>query len=86
MEFGRRMGCTNFRNFSPIDVAKRYRGEIYVFWRQIIQKTEAYDLELGLYSSITDIVEAICTLVQDRNNHEDTCITIKSSHAMPKKV
>ena len=41
--------------------------------------TEAYYLEPGLYSSITDIVEALKTIIQERNNHRDTCIIIKVS-------
>ena len=46
--------------------------------------TEAYYLEPGLYSSITDIVEAMNTLIQERNNHRDTCITIKVSRVTQK--
>ena len=46
--------------------------------------TEAYCLEPGLYSSITDIVETMNTLIQERNNHRDTCITIKVSRVMQK--
>ena len=44
---------------------------------KLSKTTEAYYLEPGLYSSITDIVEAMKTLIQERNNHRDTCITIK---------
>ena len=46
---------------------------------KLSKTTEAYHLEPGLYSSITDIVEAMNTLIQERNNHRDTCITIKVS-------
>ena len=46
--------------------------------------TEADYLEPGLYSSITDIVEAMNTIIQKRNNHRDTCITIKVSRVMQK--
>ena len=46
---------------------------------QLSRTTEAYYLEHGLYSSITDIVEAMNTLIQERNNHRDTCVTIKVS-------
>ena len=42
---------------------------------KLSKTTEAYYLEPGLYSSITDIVEAMNTLIQERNNHRDTCIT-----------
>ena len=44
---------------------------------KLSKTTEAYYLEPGLYFSITDIVEAMNTLIQERNNHRDTCITIK---------
>ena len=46
---------------------------------KLSKTTEAYYLEPGLYSSITDIVEAMNTLIQERNNHRDICITIKVS-------
>ena len=46
---------------------------------KLCKTTEAYYLEPGLYSSITDIVEAMNTFIQKRNNYRDTCITIKVS-------
>ena len=46
--------------------------------------TEAYYLEPGWYSSITDIEEAMNTLIQERNSHRDTCITIKVSRVTQK--
>ena len=49
-----------------------------MFYDEKLSKTtEAYYLEPGLYSSITDIVEAMNILIQERNNHRDTCITLK---------
>ena len=36
-----------------------------------------YYLEPGLYHSITDIVEAMNSLIQKRNNHNKTCIGVK---------
>ena len=45
-----------------------------------------YSIEAGLYTSITDIVEAMNTLVQDRNNHNETCITVKVSRRTQKVV
>ena len=51
---------------------------------ELSKTTEAYYLEPGLYSSITDIVEAMNTLIQERNNHRDTCITIKVSRVTQK--
>ena len=51
-----------------------------MFYDEKISKTtEAYYLEPGLHSSITDIVEAMNRLIRERNNHSDTCITIKFS-------
>ena len=35
--------------------------------------------EPGLYLSITDIVEAMNTLIQERHNHSETCVTVKVS-------
>ena len=53
---------------------------IFVFYDEKLSKTtEAYYLGPGMYSSITDIVNARNTRIQERNNHRDTCITIKIS-------
>ena len=52
----------------------------FMFYDEKLSKiTEAYYLEPGLYSSITDIVEAMNTLIQGRNNYRDTCVTVKVS-------
>ena len=49
-----------------------------MFYDEKLSKTaEADYLEPGLYSSITDIVEAMDTLIQERSNHRDTCLTKK---------
>ena len=53
-----------------------------VYDEKLSKTTEAYYLELGLYSSITDIVEAVNTLKQERNNRRDTFITIKVSRVL----
>ena len=56
-----------------------------MFYDEKLSKTtEAYYLEPGLYSSITDNVEAMNTLIQERNNRRDTCITIKVSRVTQK--
>ena len=50
----------------------------FVFYDEKLSKTrEAYYLQPGLFSSITDIVEAMNTLIQETDNHRDTCTTIK---------
>ena len=56
-----------------------------MFYDEKLSKTtEAYYLERGLHSSITDIVEAMNILIQERNNHSDTFITIKVSRVTQK--
>ena len=56
-----------------------------MFYDEKLSKTtEAYYLEPGMYSSRTDILEAMNTLIQERNNHRDTCITIKVSRVTQK--
>ena len=49
-----------------------------MFYDEKLSKTtEAYYLQSGLNSSIIDILEALNTIIQERDNHRDTCITIK---------
>ena len=49
-------------------------------------RTPSYSIEAGLYTSITDIVEAKNKPIQERNNHNETCITVKVSHRTQKVV
>ena len=56
-----------------------------MFYEDKLSKTiEAYCLQPGLYSCITDIVEAMNTIIQERNHHRDTCITIEVSRLTQK--
>ena len=80
------MGSCNFRSFLPINVPKYNGGEIQVFAEKLSKSTSTYNLEPGLYTSITDIVEAMITLIQGRNNHNETCITFKVSRRTQKDV
>ena len=59
-------------------------GKFMFYDEKISKTTEAHYLEFGLYSSITDIVEGMNTLKQERNNQRDTCITIKVSRVTQK--
>ena len=59
-------------------------GKFMFYDEKLSETTEANYLEPGLYSSITDIVEAMNTLIQERNNHRVTCITIKVSRVTQK--
>ena len=48
--------------------------------------TSTYSIKPGLYTSITTIVEAMNTLIQERNNHNETCISVKVSRRSQKVV
>ena len=54
-------------------------GKFQFFDQKLSKSTSSYNLEPGLYTSITDIVEATNTLIQQRNNHHETCIAVKVS-------
>ena len=54
------------------------------FDKKISKSAEFYYLELGLYPFLTDIVEAMNTLIQERHNHSENCITVKVSQRTQK--
>ena len=56
------------------------------FGEKLPKSTSTYNLEPGLYTSITDFVEAMNMLIQERNNHNETCITFKVSRRTQKVV
>ena len=80
------MGGCNFRKILPFNEPNYNGGEIKSFRRKISKSTSTYSIEPGLYTSITDIVEAMNTLIQKRNNHNETCITVKVSRRSQKVV
>ena len=47
------------------------------FDKKLSKSSEFYYLEPGLYPSITDIVEAMNILIQERYNHSENCIKVK---------
>ena len=59
-------------------------GKFRFYDEKLSKTTEAYYLEPGLFFSITDIMEAMNTFIQERNNHRVTCITIKVSRVTQK--
>ena len=61
------------------------QGNFKFFDERFLKSTSTYNLESGLYTSITDIVEAMNTFIQERNNRNETCITVKVSRR-PQKV
>ena len=57
----------------------------FLFYYAINSKTTtAYYMEPGLYSSVPDIVEAMNLLIQERNNLNENCITVKVSRRTQK--
>ena len=56
------------------------------FDEKLPKSTSTYNLGPGLYTSLTDIVEAMNKLIQERNNHNETCITVKVSRRTQKVV
>ena len=55
-----------------------------IFDKKFSNSSEFYYLEPDLYPSITDIVEAMNTLFQERHNHSENCITVKASQRTQK--
>ena len=51
-------------------------GKFMFFEKKVSKSPKFYYLKLGLYPSITDIVEAMNTLIQERHNHSENCITV----------
>ena len=56
------------------------------FDEKLSNSTSIYNLDPGLYTSITDIVEAVNMLIQEKNNHNETCITVKVCRRTQKVV
>ena len=61
-------------------------GKFKIFDKKLSKSTSTFIIEPVLYTSITDIVEAMNTLIQERNNHNETCITVKVSRRTQKGV
>ena len=61
-------------------------GKFKSFNEKLSKSTSTYNLEHGIYTSITDIVEAMNTLIQERNHHNETCITVEVSRRTQKVV
>ena len=59
-------------------------GKIMFFDKKFSNSSEFYYLESCLFPSITDIVEAMNTLIQERQNHSENCVTVKVSRRTQK--
>ena len=73
------MGGCNFGKILPINVPKSHEGKFMFFDKKFSKSSEFYYLEPGLCPSITDIVEAMNTLIQEKHYHSENCITVKVS-------
>ena len=65
----------------PSMYQNKTEGKFKFFDEKLPKSTSVYNLEPGLDTSITDIVEAMNMLIQERNNHNETCITVKISRS-----
>ena len=61
-------------------------GKLKFLDEKLSKSTTSYSIEPGLYTSITDIMEVMNKLIQERNNHNETCITVKVSRRTQKVV
>ena len=61
-------------------------GYFKFFDENLSKSTSTYNLEPGLYTCITYILEAMNTLIQESNNHNEICITVKVSRRTQKVV
>ena len=59
-------------------------GKFMCLDKKLSKSTEFYYLEPGLHPSITDIFEAMNTLIQERHNLSENCITVKMSRRTQK--
>ena len=74
--------------FSEMSYPSMYQnvtgGKFMFFDKKLSKSSEFYYLENGFYPSIMDIVEAMNTLIQERHNHSENCITVKVSRRTQK--
>ena len=59
-------------------------GKLRFFDAKPSKSYKFYYLQPGLYPSITDIVEAMNTLIEEKHNHRESCITVKVSRRTAK--
>ena len=60
------------------------KGKFMFLDKKISKSSDFYDLVPGLYPSVTDNVEAMNNLIQERHNHSENCITVKVSRRTQK--
>ena len=73
---------------SEISYPSLYRnvteGKFMFFDKKLSKSSEFYSLKPGLYPSITDMIEAMNTFMQERHNHSESSITVKVSRRTQK--
>ena len=70
----------------PSMYQNKTEGKFKFFDKKLSNSPSTYSIEPGLYTSITDIVEVMNTFIQEKNNHNETCITVKVSRRTQKVV
>ena len=60
------------------------KGKFLFFDKKLSKLSECFCLEPGLFPSITDFCEAMITLIHERHNHSENCITVKVSRRTEK--
>ena len=70
----------------PSMYQKITEGKFKLFDEKLSKSKSTYNLEPGLYTSITDIVQAMNRLIQERINHNEACITVTVSRRTQKVV
>ena len=68
----------------PSTYQKVTEGKLMFFDKKLSESSDFYYVEPGLYPSITDTVEAMNTLIQERHNHSENCVTVKVSRRTQK--
>ena len=83
-ESGWSMGGCNFRKTYPSMYQNVTEGKLMFSDKNLSKSSDFFYLEPGLYPSITDIVEAMNILIQERHNHSENCIKVKVSRRTEK--
>ena len=79
------IGRLQFQRYPTHQCTKMLRRDYLCFFdKKLSKSSEFYYLESGLYPSITDIVEAMNILIQERHNHSENCIKVKVSRKTQK--
>ena len=78
-------GRLQFLNYRSHHCAKML-GQFFTFFesQRNSKSSEFYFVEHGLHLSITDIFEALNTLIQGRHDHSEICLTVKLSRRTQK--